>query len=110
MYKCTICNTAFKQEKQLQLHTEQHSHPEQAKIFRENQDNLLITSPYRCNACCDEPFIDLLSLQQHNRKEEITPGKHVQYYIPQTHIPYCYYLLTEAFFSISSAVRAVPKP
>ena len=82
MYKCTICNTAFKQEKQLQLHTEQHSHPEQAKIFRENQDNLLTTSPYRCNACCDEPFIDLLSLQQHNRKEEITPGKHVQYYIP----------------------------
>ena len=82
MYKCTICNTAFKQEKELQNHTEQRSHSDQAKTFRENQEILLLTSPYKCNTCCDEPFIDLLSLEQHNNKEEITPGKHEQYHIP----------------------------
>ena len=82
MYKCTICNTAYKQENELQNHIEQHSHPDQAKTFRENQTALLSTSPYRCNVCCNKPFIDLLSLEQHNNKEEITPGKHVQYHIP----------------------------
>ena len=72
---------AFQTDEQLVTHTEQQEHSELAIIFRKNQSKLKTISPYQCNGCCNDPFIDLLSLDQHKNKQEITPGKYEQYQV-----------------------------
>ena len=74
LFRCTICNTAFDTDNQLLIHIEQQEHSDLANTFFENQSKLETISPYQCNMCCNNTFIDILSLHQHKSKQEITPG------------------------------------
>lgn len=78
LYKCTICNATFQKDEQILDHIEQQHHSQETQIFKNNQSKLRTISPYKCK-CCNRKFIDLLSLEQHQIRQETTQGNQNNY-------------------------------
>jgi hypothetical protein len=73
-YKCNICICSFFTHYDLSSHIG-ISHSPQTVNIDSNRKRLLNVSPFRCNACCTEKFLDINTLIQHQNKQQQTPNR-----------------------------------